>query len=128
MPIEKPISIWDLAEARLREKRSKIPMLIDKDAAIAAIRRLEIDGPQMIWSSDAIDAVQGVEPDAPHVPDVEKVIGNLRVIRSWASCGATATKVLDDALALIEAQRRTLDEIDKYVRELDKAVKESETV
>ena len=33
-------------------------MLIDKDAAIAAIRRLEIDGPQMIWSSDAIDAVQ----------------------------------------------------------------------
>lgn len=36
-------------------------MLIDKDAAIAAIRRLEIDGPQMIWSSDAIDAVQGVE-------------------------------------------------------------------
>ena len=46
-------------------------MLIDKDAAIAAIRRLEIDGPQMIWSSDAIDAVQGVEPDAPHVPDVD---------------------------------------------------------
>ena len=104
-------------------------MLIDKDAAIAAIRRLEIDGPQMIYSSDAIDAVQGVEPDAPHVPDVEKVISNLRVIRTWASCGAitqgdcpSVTKILDNALELIEAQRRTLDEIDRYVRELDEAV------
>ena len=99
-------------------------MLIDKDAAIAAIRRLEIDGPQMIWSSDAIDAVKGVEPDAPHVPDVEKVISNLRIIRTWASTGASKTvvKAIDDALALIEAQRRTLDEIDRYVRELDRAV------
>ena len=104
-------------------------MLIDKDAAIAAIRRLEIDGPQMIWSSDAIDAVQSVEPDAPHVPDVKRVIDNLRIIRTWASCRAitrgdcpSVTKILDNALALIEAQRRTLDEIDKYVRELDKEV------
>ena len=99
-------------------------VLIDKDAAIAAIKRLEIDGPQMIWSSDAIDAVQGVEPDAPHVPDVDRVIDNMRVIRKWASTGASVTvaKVLDEALALIEAQQKTLDEIDKYVRELDKAV------
>jgi hypothetical protein len=29
---------------------------------------------------------------------------------------------MDDALALIEAQQKTLDEIDKYVRELDKEV------
>ena len=104
-------------------------MLIDKDAAIAAIKKLEIDGPQMIWSSDAIDAVQGVEPDAPHVPDVGRVIDNMRVIRTWASCGAitqgdcpSVTKILDEALALIEAQQKTLDEIDKYVRELDRAV------
>lgn len=67
--------------------------------------------------------------DAPHVPDVSRVIDNLRVIRTWASCGAitqgdcpSVTKILDDALALIEAQRRTLDEIDRYVRELDEAV------
>lgn len=104
-------------------------MLIDKDAAIAAIKRLEIDGPQMIWSSDAIDAVQGVEEDTPHVPDVQKVIDNMRVIRTWASCGAitrgdcpSITKILDNALALIEAQAETLDEIDKYVRALDKEV------
>lgn len=104
-------------------------MLIDKDAAIAAIKRMEIDGPQMIWSSDAIDAVQGVEEDVPHVQDVKRVIDNLRIIRTWASCGAitrgdcpSVTKILDDALALIEAQRKTLDEIDKYVRELDKEV------
>lgn len=65
-----------------------------------------------------------VEEDAPHVPDVEKVISNLRIIRTWASTGASKTvvKALDDALALIEAQQKTLDEIDKYVRELDKAV------
>ena len=62
-------------------------------------------------------------------PDVDEVISNLRVIRTWASCGAitrgdcpSVTKILDDALALIEAQRKTLDEIDKYVRELDRAV------
>jgi hypothetical protein len=111
-------------------------MLIDKDAAIAAIKRLEIDGPQMIWSSDAIDAVKGVEPDAPNFPDLDRVINKLRVIRTWASCRVLtqgdcsrvtetldeALKVFDDALALITAQRRTLDEIDRYVRELDKAV------
>lgn len=57
-------------------------MLIDKDAAIAAIRRLEIDGPQMIWSSDAIDAVQGVEKVddgrwisvKDRLPDVGKIV------------------------------------------------------
>ena len=104
-------------------------MLIDKDAAIAAIRRLEIDGPQMIWSSDAIDAVKGVEEDVPHAQDVKRVIDNMRVVRTWASCGAitqgdfpSVTKILDDALALIEAQRKTLDDIDRYVRELDEAV------
>lgn len=71
----------------------------------------------------------GVDLDAPHVPDVGRVIDNMRVIRTWASCGAitqgdcpSVTKILDDALALIEAQRRTLDDIDKYVRELDEAV------
>ena len=36
--------------------------------------------------------------------------------------GAKTISILDNALALIEAQRKTLDEIDKYVRELDKAV------
>ena len=63
------------------------------------------------------------------MPDVKRVIDNLRIIRTWASCGAitqgdcpSVTKILDNALALIEAQSRTLDEIDKYVRELDKAV------
>ena len=66
----------------------------------------------------------GVEPYAPHVPDVEKVISNLSIIRTWASTGASKTvvKAIDDALALIEAQQKTLDEIDRYVRELDKAV------
>lgn len=104
-------------------------MLIDRNAAIAAIKRLEIDGPQLIWSSDAIDAVQGVEPYAPHVPDVEKVIKELRLIRMWADCRAKVkgdcrgvAGILDNALALIEAQRKTLDEIDRYVRELDRAV------
>lgn len=127
-------------------------MLIDKDAAIAAIKRLEIDGSQMIWSSDAIDAVQGVEEDVPHVPDVEKVITGLKscddngggcdrcpyyetdaqkIARAlYEAAGRDPgeadslcmTLLLKDALALIEAQRRTLDEIDKYVRELDKAV------
>lgn len=108
-------------------------MLIDKDAAIAAIKRLEIDGPQLIWSSDAIDAVQGVEPDAPHVPDVGKVIRGLKecakIEYACTKCpykevdpNVCSVKLLTDAVKVIEAQRRTLDEIDKYVRELDRAV------
>lgn len=119
-------------------------MLIDKNAAIAAIRRLEIDGPQMIWSSDAIDAVKGVEPDALYVPDVGKVIRGLEICSSgeWNSTGGrdhticpyypagytgcTCKLLMRDALALIEAQRKTLDEIDQYVRELDKAVNGNE--
>ena len=111
-------------------------MLIDKDAAIAAIRRLEIDGPQLIWSSDAIDAVQGVESDAPHVPDVEKVIMGLKLCDDGSvphcevcpyadiDMGTCESRkpLMNDALALIEAQQKTLDEIDRYVRELDEAV------
>lgn len=102
---------------------------IDRNAAIAAIRRLEIDGSQMIWSSDAIDAVKGVEPDAPHVPDVGKTINNLYKVRAWAIYGSVKltfgehiAKVIDDAITVIDSQRKTLDEIDRYVRELDKAV------
>ena len=68
------------------------------------------------------------------LPNVDDVIEHLRVIRTWASCGAitqkdcpSVTEILDDALALIEAQRETLNRIDAYVRELDKAVREAET-
>ena len=62
--------------------------------------------------------------DNKTIPDAGRVIDNLRVIRQWASTGASKTvvKVLDEALALIEAQQKTLDEIDRYVRELNQAV------
>ena len=68
-------------------------------------------------------------PSPRSVRDVDRIIDNMRVIRTWASCGAitqgdcpSVTKILDEALALIEAQRKTLDEIDRYVRELAQAV------
>ena len=71
--------------------------------------------------------------DNKTLPDVDKVIRGLEQCADIDSeCAKCPYKDLDasvcdvklytDAIDLIKAQRRTLDEIDKYVRELDKAV------
>lgn len=65
------------------------------------------------------------------LPDVAKVTDGLRhhIDRTCKGCpysgrpeGCLIEGLLPDALALIEAQAGTLDEIDRYVRELDQAV------
>ena len=63
------------------------------------------------------------------MPDVEKTLGGLKVLHTWASCDAidagdypSIAKWTLDAITVIEAQRETLDKIDKYVRELNEAV------
>jgi len=55
------------------------------------------------------------------MPDLEQVIGNIRIIRTWAACSAIRSKdmgrireTMDDALTLLETQRPrllTLEEI-----------------
>ena len=63
------------------------------------------------------------------LPDVAKVIRGLEHCDKYPTCAGClydqefeVCQMFNDALALIEAQRKTLDDIDRYVRELDEAV------
>ena len=66
-------------------------------------------------------------------PDVAKVIRGLEHCDKCPTCAGCSydhefevCQMFKEALALITAQRKTLDEIDQYVRELDKAVNGNE--
>ena len=63
------------------------------------------------------------------MPDVDKTISHLKVLHTWAACDMVTlfdapdiAQCTMDAITVIEAQRETLDKIDQYVRELDRAV------
>ena len=63
------------------------------------------------------------------MPDIDNTLDNLKLLHTWAACNAidagdvpSIAQWTMDAITVIEAQRETLEKIDRYVRELDKAV------